>query len=403
MDDLVSAHLNGGWCADAAVLDALGVVEKKDDIEAVPELPIDNPDLAHPSRPSTEPQCTTLGDRIEQGEFAIMLKQILEALAYAHAKGVVHRDLKPGNILLEQDSAGQLRVKISDFGLARVIGEEFLRSQAQGSLSRSLGEAKTYGVAPSISDAKTLQTDEVSSTRALLGTWEYMSPEQKHGEEAEAQSDVYAVGLICFRLLTGQSPSIEMPSELVGGLSPWWDIFITESLRAKKQARYANARVMCDAFRAFTESAPPAVVSHSPVRLSSGTTESVSSAGRLDPRAGERAADSEGARRREVTRGETQKAAAEVCARAANAIPDPGARGARKSGAEVQRNGQSRRHQEGRLRRPGPSGRCMQRGAPLECWPRRFSFLRCWGRATSSFEATWWVVTSMKPRTTTWL
>ena len=101
------------------------------------------------SSPSSAGQCITLGDyaarqdgRIEQGEFAEVLRQILEALAYAHGKGVVHRDIKPGNILLEKDASGGLLVRVSDFGLARVIGEEFIRSQAQISVTRSLGAAR---------------------------------------------------------------------------------------------------------------------------------------------------------------------------------------------------------------------------------------------------------------------
>jgi hypothetical protein len=209
------------------------------------------------SSPSSAGQCITLGDyagrqgeRIEQGEFADILRQVLEALAHAHGKGVVHRDLKPGNILLERNAAGNLEVKVSDFGLARVIGEEFVRNQAQSSvsLSRSIGKAATLGGEESIGGEATRREDEGTSTRALLGTWEYMSPEQQHGEEADARSDVYAVGLICYRLLTGSELGMEMPSNAGEGLLAVWDPFIARALEQEAAARYANGLEMLEAF-----------------------------------------------------------------------------------------------------------------------------------------------------------
>ena len=116
---------------------------------------------------------SALRGRLHHAGGAGILKQVLEAVAYAHEKGVVHRDLKPGNILLETDAAGNVMAKVSDFGLARVIGEELIRSQAQMSVTRSmsLGGGATVGRGGSIGDVKTLD-DEGTSTRALLGTWE---------------------------------------------------------------------------------------------------------------------------------------------------------------------------------------------------------------------------------------
>ena len=184
-------------------------------------------------------RCITLGEyaasqggQIAPEEFARLLKQMLEAVAYAHEMGVVHRDLKPGNILLEPGASG-LVVKVSDFGLARVVGDEFLRSQAQMSMSRSLsiGEAQTLG-------------DEGTSTRALVGTWEYMAPEQRRGEEADMRSDVYAVGLMCYRLLTGKGLGFKLPSELVAGLDAQWDGFVSRAVEQDPAARYANGREM---------------------------------------------------------------------------------------------------------------------------------------------------------------
>jgi WD40 repeat protein/tRNA A-37 threonylcarbamoyl transferase component Bud32 len=196
--------------------------------------------------------CVTLSDyaalrggRIEQAEFAGLLQQILEALAYAHDAGVVHRDLKPGNILLQTGERGRPLLKVADFGLARVMGEEFARSQAQLSMSqsRTLDRARTLGGEQSLGDAVTME-GEGTSTRALVGTWEYMSPEQRRGEPADARSDVYAVGLMCYRLLTGKVLGPKLPSELMPGLDPQWDRFVAGAVEQEAAGRYANGREM---------------------------------------------------------------------------------------------------------------------------------------------------------------
>jgi eukaryotic-like serine/threonine-protein kinase len=100
--------------------------------------------------------------------------QILDALDAAHRKGITHRDLKPGNILVSKASG----VKVLDFGLAK-----FDRALA----ADTEGETKTI-------------TDE----GAILGTPQYMSPEQIEGQEADARSDIFAFGLVLYELLTGK-------------------------------------------------------------------------------------------------------------------------------------------------------------------------------------------------------
>jgi eukaryotic-like serine/threonine-protein kinase len=99
-----------------------------------------------------------------------LLAQIAEGLAAAHAVDVLHRDLKPGNIVVQ---AGD-RVKILDFGLAKIVGAD-----APPSLS-------TQGF--------------------LFGTPEYMSPEQVAGAKLDARTDLYSLGVLAFLLLTGREP-----------------------------------------------------------------------------------------------------------------------------------------------------------------------------------------------------
>src|SRR5580765_4065730 len=102
-------------------------------------------------------------------EAAAFARPVCEALAYAHAKGVVHRDLTPGNILIERETG---RVVTSDFGLARI--------------ARGGGSATTIGV--------------------LLGTPEYWSPEQAVGRRSDGATDMYALGCILYLLLSGRLP-----------------------------------------------------------------------------------------------------------------------------------------------------------------------------------------------------
>jgi serine/threonine-protein kinase len=109
------------------------------------------------------------GRRLTWEETRDLVRPIADALAYAHGRGVVHRDLSPANILVE-DGTG--RVLVSDFGLARI-------ARATGS---------------------------VGGSSILAGTPEYWAPEQARGAEVTAAADVYALGCILFRALTGSLP-----------------------------------------------------------------------------------------------------------------------------------------------------------------------------------------------------
>jgi eukaryotic-like serine/threonine-protein kinase len=170
------------------------------------------------------------GGKIGQDKLADILRQILEGLKYAHDRGAIHRDLKPSNILFSGGVA-----KIADFGLVRLVGEDWVRSQAQLSVQRSM----------SLGDARTMRGEsgstEGTSTRSLLGTFEYMSPEQKHGEDATAQSDLYAVGLMAYRLLTGRNLGPKLPSRIDSSLASAWDDFVEGALEEDAEERPATA------------------------------------------------------------------------------------------------------------------------------------------------------------------
>jgi len=114
----------------------------------------------------------SLSDRLSEGRFTLdealaVTKQIASGLAAAHAKGVVHRDIKPGNVLMTENGV----VKISDFGLAKLVG----------------------GVA-------------MTQTGVSVGTVAYMSPEQTRGEEVGPPTDIWALGTVLYQMLRGDLP-----------------------------------------------------------------------------------------------------------------------------------------------------------------------------------------------------
>ncbi|MBN1672426.1 MAG: protein kinase [Kiritimatiellae bacterium] len=184
------------------------------------------------------------GGRIAQDELLGILTQVVEGLAYAHEHGAIHRDLKPSNILLAGEAPMGIQAKIADFGLVRLVGEEWVRSQAEVSvrLSMSMGDERTMAGADAAAGG--------ASTRAMLGTYEYMSPEQKQGIDADERSDVYALGLMTYRLLTGRGLGMKTPSQVDSSLAPEWDAFVRKALEEEPGERYASAVEMGEGLNA---------------------------------------------------------------------------------------------------------------------------------------------------------
>ncbi len=157
-----------------------------------------------------------------------VLEEILKAIAAAHEAGIVHRDVKPENVLI--DPRGQ--IKVADFGLARAI-------------SSATSATATGGV--------------------LMGTVSYLPPELVTDGNADARSDVYALGVLLFELLTGRKPhvgdspiqvaykhvhdDVPAPSAFVDGIAPYLDAFVARATSRDRDLRPADAHVMLQQLR----------------------------------------------------------------------------------------------------------------------------------------------------------
>lgn len=161
---------------------------------------------------------------------AAVLQPVLGGLGVAHRAGLVHRDVKPENVLISDDG----EVKLVDFGLVRAVAEA-----------------------------------GVTSTSVILGTAAYLSPEQVLGADTGPCSDVYSVGIMAFELLTGTTPftgdsaitvanqrldqDVPPPSSLIDGVPPQFDALIARATARDPDDRFADAAAMSAELDAIAE------------------------------------------------------------------------------------------------------------------------------------------------------
>jgi predicted Ser/Thr protein kinase len=146
--------------------------------------------------------------RIQPEEALALIPKICEALQYAHEEGVVHRDIKPGNILISKKG----RVKIADFGLAKIAGRESKDSRLTG-------------------------------TQDVMGTLHYMAPEQLENPlSVDHRADIYSVGVVFYEMLTGELPigRFSSPSQKVQ-VDVRLDEVVLRALEKEPTRRYQNA------------------------------------------------------------------------------------------------------------------------------------------------------------------
>jgi beta-lactam-binding protein with PASTA domain len=171
----------------------------------------------------------TLRDLIREGrkimpERALEITSgVLEALDYSHRAGIVHRDIKPGNVMLTP----QGQVKVMDFGIARAVADT---------------------------------SSTMTQTAAVIGTAQYLSPEQARGETVDARSDLYSTGCLLYELLTGRPPFVGEspvsvayqhvreqalpPSSFDPDIPPEVDAVVLKALAKNREERYQSAAEM---------------------------------------------------------------------------------------------------------------------------------------------------------------
>jgi beta-lactam-binding protein with PASTA domain len=173
---------------------------------------------------------------------------VLTALEYSHRIGIVHRDIKPANVMLTPNGD----VKVMDFGIARAIA-----------------------------DASSTMTQ----TQAVIGTAQYLSPEQARGEQVDTRSDLYSTGALLFELLTGRPPFVAdspvavayqhvreeppVPSDLMPSIPESVDRIVLHALAKDREARYQTAAE----FRADVEAARGGRQVAAPVPVATGVSD----------------------------------------------------------------------------------------------------------------------------------
>ena len=157
---------------------------------------------------------------LNQRDTSQIMLGMLNALEYSHRMGIIHRDIKPGNIMISEQGA----VKVMDFGIARMLDDS----------------------------AATL-----TQNQGVVGTAQYLSPEQARGEVVDTRSDLYSAGCVLYEMLTGRPPftgdsavaiayqhvseSAPKPTDIIPALNPIWDAVCAKAMAKDRTQRYATA------------------------------------------------------------------------------------------------------------------------------------------------------------------
>ena len=188
---------------------------------------------------------------ISNSDVGDILMQALAAIAVAHEMGVIHRDLKPENLMMlrakNDDERDAYVVKVCDFGIAKITEKD--------------DEPKEGGPGG----------QKLTTQGLVVGTPEYMSPEQARGEKLDARSDIYSIGVILYQLLTGRTPftgdtplavvlkhiteAPAAPSVHYAGVHKGLEAVALKALAKDRNDRYQSARAMRSAIREALETA----------------------------------------------------------------------------------------------------------------------------------------------------
>ena len=148
----------------------------------------------------------TLSDRLAKGPLPLEQTlrygtEIADALDKAHRQGIVHRDLKPGNVMLTKSG-----VKLLDFGLAKVMVPALAKRRPLDAAGREQTAAGQHPMANNSLTALTTQMGAANLTEegTILGTFQYMAPEQLEGKEADGRTDIFAFGAVLYEMATGK-------------------------------------------------------------------------------------------------------------------------------------------------------------------------------------------------------
>ena len=181
---------------------------------------------------------------LSQRDAEQVMMGVLNALEYSHRMGIIHRDIKPGNIMISEQGV----VKVMDFGIARAIDD------SAATMTQSQG---------------------------VVGTAQYLSPEQARGESVDMRSDLYSAGCVLYEMLTGRPPFTgdsavaiayqhvsevaTPPSTIVPGLPKMWDSICAKAMAKDRQNRYATASEFKNDLMTFMNGGVPMAAAFNPL------------------------------------------------------------------------------------------------------------------------------------------